>query len=64
MDRVPPAVATNSVDLLYSILGLINKTEATFIGTDYNLSAAEAFARATYASIEFCNSFDILQFVP
>lgn len=56
--------ATNPIDLVYSFLGMLNEEEAAIIGTDYSLKPCEAFARATYASIKFRKSFDILTFVP
>ena len=56
--------ATNPIDLVYSVLGLIVAEQAAIIGSNYSLTQAEVFARATYASIKFRNDFDVMRFVP
>ena len=56
--------ATNPVDMVFSVLGLITAEEAAIIGSDYSLTPAQVFARATYATIKLRNNLDVLTFVP
>jgi hypothetical protein len=56
--------ATKPVDMVFSVLGLITAEEAAIISSDYSLTPAEVFARATYAAIKLRNNLDVLSFVP
>lgn len=57
------AAATDPKDKVFSLLNMINPEETSIIGSNYEMSAAEIFARATYASLVVQNDYSILGLV-
>lgn len=55
--------ATNPLDHVHSLLGMIEREEASFIMPNYTLLPSEVHATATYSSIRFRKNFDIFDFV-
>lgn len=55
--------ASDPRDMVYSMLGLINASEASYIDVDYTCSCQRVYAKATLASFRSSGTFDMLHFV-
>ena len=52
--------STDPRDMVYSLLSLITPEEAQIIGSDYNITTGQVYAKATYASFIVRDNLDLL----